>query len=64
MAESHKTGKKNRKYKRKLEKPAQKRYTQEQRWDKNKLRRAKKTAKKFDKPVIIKYNNKLMTVTA
>ena len=44
--------------------PAHKRYNAEERWNKNKLRRAKKTAKKFNKPVEIKINKQWKTVTA
>ena len=64
MAEARRTGKKNRKHNRKKDSPAQKRYNAEERWNKNKLRRAKRTAKKFNKPVKIKINNQWETVTA
>ena len=56
-------GKTNRKHNRKRNSLAQKRYNSEERWNKNKLRKAKKTAKKFSKPVEIKINNEWKTVT-
>jgi len=64
MAEKSKLRAKGRKIGRNKEKPCQKRYTSEQRWNKNKLRRAKKTARKFGYPVKIKINNQWETVTA
>ena len=54
MAASTKQGKKGRKAGRTKKKPCQQRYTNERRWDKNKLRRAKILAKKFGKAVKIK----------
>lgn len=64
MAEAHRSGKKGRKIGRQENKPCHKRYNTEQRWDTNKLRRAKKTARKFNHPVKIKYAGKMMEVTA
>ena len=56
MLITRKTGKKGRKYGRREKKPCQQRYTNEKRWNANKLKRAKRNARKFGKPIRIKIN--------
>lgn len=55
-------GKGNKKHGRKKKKPAQQRYTSSRRWEKNKLKRAKKWANKFRKSLKVKVNGILETV--
>ena len=62
MAEKSTVRAKGRKIGRQKRKPCHLRYNQEQRWNKNKLRRAKKTARKFGCPVVVKINGHLETV--
>jgi hypothetical protein len=64
MAEKSRSGKKGRKIGRQENKPCHKRYNAEKRWEKNKLRRAKKTARRFGYPVWIKYSGQMMEVKA
>ena len=56
MAEkqTRRTGKKTRKYGRQKNSPAHQRYNNEERWEKNKICKAQKTANKFGKAVKIK----------
>ena len=63
MANQQKARAKGRKIGNKIKKPAQKRYVNENRRDKNKLRRAKKIVKKFGKAVKIKLHGILETIT-
>ena len=56
------TGHKTRKYGRQKNSPAHQRYNNEERWEKNKIRRAEKTAKKFGKPVKIKIKGQWETI--
>jgi hypothetical protein len=62
MAASTKLKSKGRKVGRNKKKPCQQRYVHENRRDKNKLRRAKKTANKFCKSVKIKLYGILETI--
>jgi hypothetical protein len=62
MATKAKLSGKNRKYGRQERSPAHMRYNNEERWDKNKLRRAKHLAKKFDKPIMIKQRREWVKV--
>jgi len=62
MAVKTKTGGKNKKFGRQENSPSHKRYNQEKRWDKNKLRRAEKYVKRFGFPVQIKIDDKLIWV--
>ena len=54
MAEKKKTGKKGRKFGRQVRSLSHMRYNLEKRWEKNKKRRAQKTANRFGHPVKIK----------
>ena len=66
MAEkqTRRTGKKTRKYGRQKNSPAHQRYNNEERWEKNKIRRAVKLAKKFGKPIKIKIKGKWEIIRA
>lgn len=58
-----KGGKKGRKYGRNKAKPSQMRYTNERRWEKNKMRKAQKYANKFGVTVDIKLDGKMVSVS-
>jgi len=64
MATKQNLSKKGKKIGRNKAKPCHVKYAKEQRWDTNKLRRAKKTAKRFGYPIWIKYSGKMMEVKA
>lgn len=59
---AHKQGKKTRKYGRKIKKPAQKRYTSEERWIKNKATKIIKHIKKHPKNVPTNMTDKVKTI--